>query len=402
MAEFLYQAKDASGENRSGEIVAESRDKAIQRLHARGLTLLGVEEMRPRHWIWGLLQPVRRAVLVLFIRQLAAMLAAGIPIVRCLEVLVTSHQGLFRKSLERVFVSVSSGFSLSQALRRDAKYYLPFFVGAVRIGETSGRIPETLNRCASYLETDHAYNLKLRAALVYPCVLLLASALLVGFVFTFMVPRFVQLFVDLRMQLPWPTRVLMAASGFVSDHLITVLLTAAGPLLLLGWLLVQWMQSPGVGLVLEGWMLRLPVYGRHIRYRMMSQYLRYMATLIDAGVPLNVSLGLMQHALERKILALTAAMQLQALKDGMPLSFGLSRVGIFPPMVMEMLVVGEETGKMSEMMERLARFYDDEMVLGLANISKMIEPMVIFFVGGVVGFLLLAAFLPIYQLAGSF
>jgi len=297
---------------------------------------------------------------------------------------------------------VSSGYSLSQSLRRAPQVFSPFFVGAVRVGEASGRLAETLERCAAWLESEHAYSLKLRAALVYPTVLLTACAALVAFIFTFMVPRFVGLFLDLRMELPTATRLLLEASQRVEAYGPTVALTLVGPVTVGLVLLAQWARTPRGRVVLERMALRIPLYGRQIHYRMLSQFLRSTSTLLGSGVPLGTALGVLEQSLDRALLAHTARLQMAAVMDGLPLAYGMQQSGLFPPMVLELMAVGQETGTLPEVLESLARFYDGEMAHGLAMVSKLIEPMVVLLLGGVVAFLLLAAFLPIYQLAASF
>lgn len=402
MPEYIFVAKDVLGQDVRGEIEEKSTEAAVRRLHKRDLTVVELFEVRPRHWIWRFIQPVRQEVLVLYVRQLAVLLGAGVPIVRGLTGLTLAQHGLFRKASEKLLLAVSTGFSLSQAMRRSPQFFSLYIIGAVRIGETSGRLAETLDRCATWLETEHEYNLKLKAALVYPTVLLLACGGLVGFVFTFMVPRFVGLFLDFKMELPWATRVVVQASQFLQDYGTVALFTLAGPLVIFANLFSRWIKFPSARLKLELWSLAIPLYGRQIRYRLMSQFLRSSSTLLESGVPLGVALGLLEHALESQILIHTAQMQLQGVMDGLPISYGLQKSGLFPPMVLEMIAVGEQTGCLPETMGSLSRFYDNEMAMGLATISKLVEPIVVMILGGAVGFLLLAAFQPIYQLATSF
>lgn len=402
MPEYIFVAKNTLGQEVRGEIEDQSTEAAVRRLHKRDLTVIELMEVRPRHWIWRFIQPVRQEVLVLYVRQLAVLLGAGVPIVRSLNGLTLAQRGLFRKASERVLLAVSTGFSLSQAMRRSPQFFSPYIVGAVRIGETSGRLAETLDRCASWLESEHEYNLKLKAALIYPTVLLLACGALVGFVFAFMVPRFVGLFLDFKMELPLPTRVVVEASNFVQDYWGVAVFTLVGPTIIFINLFNRWIKYPSARLKLETLSLSIPLYGRQIRYRLMSQFLRSSSTLLESGVPLGTALGLLEHAMDSQILVHTAQMQLQGVMDGLPISYGLQRSGLFPPMVLELIAVGEETGTLPQTMGSLSRFYDHEMALGLATISKLVEPTVVMILGGAVGFLLLAAFQPIYQLATSF
>ncbi|MBM3462842.1 MAG: hypothetical protein FJX76_12135, partial [Armatimonadetes bacterium] len=172
--------------------------------------------------------------------------------------------------------------------------------------------------------------------------------------------------------------------------------------LVFGYLFYLWSQTSLGKITLERWSLRLPLYGRQIRYRMMSRFLRSSATLMNSGVPLGMAFAVLEQSLDRELLRVTVRMQADAASHGLPIAYGMQTVGLFPPMVLEMVVVAEETGTLPRTLERLASFYDQEMAIGLTDITKFIEVAVVMLLGGAVAVLLLAAFMPIYQLTASF
>lgn len=406
MPEFLYIVKDREGNRVSGEVHAATLDRAAKRLQERGYTVLRVDPVKPKHWIWYFIQPVKPSLLVLFVRQMAVMVAAGVTIRRILISLKPNHGGeMFKKAVQRLLVDVNSGYSLSQAMMRSPEFFSYFVVGSVRIGEHTGRLAEVLDNCAGHLEKEFEYGLKLKQALIYPVVLLSACGCLVGFIFTYMIPKFVGLFVDLKVELPWTTQKLMDATHFLETYGTVLFCTLLGPVLCFTWLFFHWSRTRRGKRTLEKSMLRIPWYGLQIRRRMLAQYFRSFGTLIDSGVTADTSLILMGRSLNRVILQETAMAQLDAIRKGKRLTAGLKAADkgkLFPPMALEMVYVGEETGTLPKMLARLSNYYDEEMVRGLENISRLIEPVVLCIIGGMVAFVLLAAFMPIYQLASSF
>lgn len=404
MPEFTFVARDRQGQTLRGEIEARDPTTAVRRMHDQDLTVLRLEALRPKPWIFLVMQPVRPALVVLYLQQLAVMLTAGIPMSRDLEALALNPEGppRFRKGLARVADDVRSGYSLSQALRLRPEFFSPFVVGSVRIGEISGRLPETLANCAGHLEKEYLYGLRLRQALVYPTVLLTCSGLLVALCFTYMVPRFVELFGDVKVELPWPTRVLLNASRAVRRYGPVALATLAGPAAFGTWLINRWARTRPGRWHLEWLLLHIPWYGGQLRRRMLAGYFRSLATLLRSAIPLVVCLDVLVASLDREILSATARFQRAAVREGSTLSAGMRRSGFFPPLALELVRSGEETGNPAPMLERLADFFDEEMTRGLEVMSRLLEPIILLVMGGAVAFLLLAAFLPIYRLAEAF
>ncbi len=403
MPEFIFVAKNARGENASGEMEAVSREKAIRKLHDLKLTIIRLDPVKPPHWIWYVIEPIKPSLIVLFIRQLAVMLNAGVTMMRTLSVL-NQHPGpaRFRKALRRLMTDVGAGYSLSQAMMRSPEYFSPFLIGSVRVGEASGKLVQTLDSCANYVEKEYVYSLRLKNAMIYPTVLMTACGALMIFIFKFMVPSFVPLFLDLSMKLPWPTQLLLDGSQFFDRYAKTVLLTGIGPFSVVVYYFFKWARTTPGRYKLEWFMLSLPWYGKQVRYRMFARYFRSFATLVAAGVRISASLELLARSLDKEILMRAARAQMDAVRHGLSVTEGMKMAGIFPKITLELIAVAEEAGKLEQVLYRLANYFDEEMSHGLDAVSKLIEPVVLFILGGVVGFILLAAFLPIYQLAASF
>lgn len=403
MKEFLFLAIDSKGRKISGEVEARSEEKAIAKLRQRSLTILEVTPVKPKHWIWMLVQPVKGQVLALFIRQLGVMLAAGIPMAGALRSLQPeSGPARYKKAMERLNHDVETGYSLSQAMRKAPEFFNDFMVGSVRIGEHTGTLDVALSECADYYEREYTYSRKLKAALIYPTVLFSASGLLVFFIFTFMIPRFVGLFVDLQVELPATTQLLVDMAYFTETYGMVCFFTFIGPVLALSYLMQAWLKTGAGKFRSERILLAIPWYGKQVRFRMMSQYFRALGTLMSSGVPLSASLMLLERSLDREILRRTVSHQLRDVKEGKHFARSLNVYKVFPRMALEMFQVGEESGRMEQMLKKMTDYYDEEMTRGLATLGKLVEPVILCGLGSIVAFLLLAAFQPIYQLAGSF
>ena len=403
MIDYIYLAIDSAGRRVSGELEASDYKKAVSMLQSRQLTVLEVTPVKEKHWIFLLLQPVKGQVLAMFIRQLGVMLTAGIPLAPAMRSLVpTGGPARFKKAIEQLCHDLETGFSLSQAMRRAPEFFNQYMVGSVRIGEHSGNLDVALHQCADYYEREYHYSQKLKSALVYPTVLFAASGALVFFIFTFMIPRFVGLFVDLQVELPWATKLLVDTAYVIETYGMVIFFTGIGPLVAATYLTYRFSKTGSGRMFFDRLTLRVPWYGRQIRFRMLSQYFRALGSLMTSGVTIETSLRLLERSLDREILRRTVTYQLRDVRQGKPFVTAINVYNLFPRMALEMLSVGEETGEIENMMNRMTGYYDDEMVRGLDTIGKLVEPVVLCGMGSIVAFLLLAAFQPIYQLAGSF
>lgn len=403
MQDYLYLCIDPKGNRIAGEMEANDAEKVKNILHKKGLTIVSIDKVKPKHWIWYLIQPVKPQLLALWIRQLSVMLTAGIALAQAMHSLLPKAGNKhYRRSMERMLADVENGYSLSQAMMRRPEFFSQFMIGSTRVGEHSGRLAETLDRCASHYEKEYAYSLKLKQALIYPTVLLTCAGALVMFIFTYMVPKFVTIFVDLNMQLPTSTRMLVGFGKFVETYGLVVLGTCLGPGAVFTYVFYYWSKTRTGKAAIERFLLRVPWYGQQVHFRMLSAYFRSFATLLDSGVPLYNSLQLLGRSLDRELLRRTVMTQIDSVRTGKQLVATMNSQKLFPGMSVEMVAIGEESGTVDRMMYRLAEYFDQEMVRGLETIGKLVEPFILTFLGGAVAFVLLAAFQPIYQLASSF
>ncbi len=404
MREFTFIGKDSDGKKVSEDLFAVSEKEALDILHKRGYTVIQIDLVRQRSLYDRLFRQARTELKVLIFRQMSAMLAAGISMQRVLAA-ISKNEGLpahFHRALQKIAHDVHSGYSLSQALRLFPEYFTPFMVGSIRIGEVSGQLSETMEHCAEYLNNEYAYNLKLRQAMIYPIVLMSCLAVLMIYFFIYMIPIFINLFGEVQVDMPWPTKVLIRCTDFVHQYGWQTFCTLV-PIAVFGfYMFSHWRKTLQGSLDLERWILRLPWYGRQVHLRMQSSYLRSLATLIDSAVPLMNSLNLLAVSLDYELLRLTAKEQMKAIKNGGTLTSSLRRSGLFQPLTLEMVRMGEETALVPETLHRLASTLDEEMNQSLQMLSKLIEPIVLAVLGIGVTFILMAVFMPIYSLAQSF
>ncbi len=404
MREYTFVAKDSRGNTKRDEIFAIDEKQAVELLHKQNLTIIKLDLIRTRSFYDRLFHTIKPDLKILVFRQMSAMLSAGIPILRTLNAL-SQNDGMpphFKKALHKIYLDVTSGYSLSQALRLFPEYFSPFMVGSIRIGEASGKLAPTIENCAEYLNREYAYNLKLRQALIYPTVLMTCLSLLMIFCFTYMIPTFMDLFGDVQIEVPWPTKILMACTNFMHDQGLRLFLAALPPLAFAIYAFNRWRQTKAGRWYLENAMLRIPWYGHQIRLRLQSTYFRSLATLMDSAIPMISSLSLLNRSMEYEILRATAQFQMATIKEGGQLSTGLRRSGLFQPIALEMVKLSEETATVPQTLNMLANALDEEMSLGLQMLSKLIEPIILCILGVGVTFILLAVFLPIYSLAQSF
>ncbi|MDO5295113.1 MAG: type II secretion system F family protein [bacterium] len=404
MREYTFIGKTSEGKRVSEDLYATSEKEALAILHKKGYTVIQIDLLRRRSLYDRLFRRARTELKVLIFRQMSTMLASGISMQRVLAA-ISKNEGMpshFQRALQKIALDVHSGYSLSQALRLFPEYFTPFMIGSIRIGEVSGQLAETMEHCAEYLNNEYAYNLKLRQAMIYPTVLMSCLAILLTYCFIYMLPIFISLFGEVQVDMPWPTKVLISCTDYIHQYGWRIFCTLIGPIGCGIYLFNRWRQTLQGNLNLERWILRIPWYGRQVHLRMQSSYLRSLGTLIDSSVSLMSSLDLLTVSLDYELLRLTAKEQMKAIQNGDSLTSSLRRSGLFQPLTLEMVHMGEETALVPQTLHRLAKTLDEEMNQSLQMLSKLIEPIILGILGVGITFILMAVFLPIYSLAQSF
>jgi type IV pilus assembly protein PilC len=401
MAEWAWEARGRAGETKKGTMEADSLEAVQGRLRAQNLSPLKVQK-RPQSINLKLPSFLQRGVdqkeLVVFIRQFATMIDAGLPLVQCLEIL--SGQGdnpTFNTVLKDVKAHVEGGSTFSDALSKHPKVFDPLFCSLIRAGEMGGILDTILNRLAVYIEKNVKLKRQVRGALTYPlstfAIALLVCAVLLGYV----VPTFEQMFKDFGGELPQMTAFVIGISnGFVA-WAPALALMLGGTIWAVGYTYKHPKTEPGWHRL----MLSMPLIGNVMRKIAVARFTRTLGTLLSSGVPILDALDVVAASAGNVIVERALRHVSAKIREGRTMAEPLTETGVFPPMVVQMIGVGEQTGALDQMLNKIADFYEEEVDVAVAAMTSMIEPLMMVVVGGMVGFLLIAMYLPIFDIAGK-
>lgn len=403
MPTFKYHAKNASGSVVEGTLSAGDKTEVISRLRERDLVVLEVKK-RSAGVLHGLKDAplmgsksrrVPKKDLVIMVRQLSTMISAGIPLLESLEVLQEQAEfpGL-KNVLGDVANSIRSGQDLSNALESHPKVFSNIFVSLIRAGEASGQLDEILVRLAEYLEASEKLKRDIRAAMTYPVVSLVLILSIASFLMIGIVPKFRPIFASLGIELPAITSFVLNTSEALRLHWVLALAGFAGTVVGL----VAFKKTPaGAGFV-DWAILKAPVFGPLFRKVALSRFSRTFATLIRSGVPILEALEIVSATVGNRVLAKVVDAAREHVRQGESLCEPFSRSKVFPPMVSKMIGIGEKSGALELLLEKIAEFYDDQVNAEVKSLTSLIEPLMIGVIGILVGAIVLAVFLPIFKL----
>lgn len=399
MARYRYRARRRDGSEAQGILEAASRDAAAQRLMAQGLIPLALSETTrgaKKHTPLRFLQPQPTiADLLLFTRQFYSLTKAGIPILTgLLRIAENTPNPILAEALRQTVTDLQSGRSLAASLARHPKIFPTLYIAMVRVGEESGKLEEALLRLSENLERDRTTVMRIKSALRYPVIVLVAAGVAIGVLTTFVIPAFAGIFASMKAELPLPTRIILAVSHFMANYWWLVLaLLGAGYLSFRRW------TASGPG---RYWWdrtkLRIPKIGDIVLRATLARFARSFAMAIAAGVPITQALFSVARATDNDYLAEKILTMLNGIERGETLLGAATRTGIFTPIVLQMLAIGEETGRIDEMMTEVAEFYEREVDYDIEHLSDLIEPVMIVILGGLVLVLALGIFLPMWEM----
>jgi type IV pilus assembly protein PilC len=410
MPSFAYQAKDASGKSVNGVIEAENERVLRAKLREMNYYVTGITQKQTAGLnadvgtmfggILGKFKGVSEQALVVFARQFATMINAGLAMVRCLDVLgIQTEDAQLKPVIVQVRREVEGGSTLANALGKFPKVFSPLFVNMVRAGELGGILDEVLNRLAGFLEKDFNLKKKVKSAMTYPMVILVMAIAIVIFLVTFILPTFVSLFEGMQMKLPLPTKILIS---FTNGARNPVALLITGAVLVGGFILFRrWTSTQAGRYQFDKFKLKLPVFGMLIRKVAISRFCRTLGALLQSGVPIMQALEIVGKASGNEVIAETVNKVRESVREGESIAVPLNLSGLFPPLVTQMVAVGEETGNLDGMLQKIADFYDVEVEYMLASLTSLLEPILILAMGFVVGFIVISVFLPLYQIIGN-
>jgi type IV pilus assembly protein PilC len=392
---YTYKVRDRTGNVTTGSLIADSEALVLARLREQGLTALDVKRVKRgigQIEIGG--KKVKLKQVAVFSRQFATMVNSGLPILRALSILAEQTEN---KELARVLgearLDVEQGSSLSGALAKHDRVFNNLYISMVRAGETGGSLDSTLVRLAEMIEREVTLRGKIKSAMTYPVAVVALVVLIMSAMLLFVVPQFESIYASLDAKLPLPTRTLLAMSKAFKSLWFLFLGGAIGA----RFFLKRWKQTEHGREVLDGLKLRVPVFGSLFHRTALSRFSSTLAMLLKSGVPILQSLEIVSETVSNKIIGKAITDVQLSVRDGESIAKPLTKHSVFPPMVVQMISVGEETGQVDTMLEKVATFYDQEVEAAVDALTSLIEPILIAVIGGCVGAAVVALYMPMFQ-----
>jgi len=398
MPTYKYVAKDKTGETISGALEADNVSGLVGSLRSKGLIIISVTEEKAKRPALRLARGGRIKLddLAIFSRQLATMVDAGIPLTQGLDILSEQAEGKrFRETISKVHDDVEGGSSLSEAFSKHPNIFSTLFVSMVKAGESSGTLDLILDRLAGYLEKTGLLLRKVKAALVYPTVITVIATAIIIFVIIKVVPVFKGIYEGFGAKLPLPTQILLLASDFLRRYF---LLGVVGLVIIL-FLFSRYVKTAKGRLKFDQIKLKLPVFGALLRKAAVSRFSRTLSTLVKSGVPILGSLEIVAKTAGNRVVEAAIDNARNSIREGENISEPLARSRVFPPMVVRMIGVGEKTGELEKMLSKIADFYDEQVDAAVSGLTSMIEPLIIAFLGVVIGGIVVSMYLPIFKIS---
>ncbi len=401
MATYQYTAVDASGKTVRGEVEADSESLVLKKLHDQQLHVTSLSLAKKKGAGSGRLfggSKVKLKNLVVFSRQFATMINAGIPMLRCLEILRTQTKDpVLREALTTVHSDVSSGTSLNEAIGKHPSVFNKLYVNMVKAAEVGGVLDTILDRLANFLEYELEVRSKIKSAMMYPVMVLVFSIVMLFALFTFVLPKFKEIFEGMNVEIPPVTAFLFGIGDFFQAYWWLMFLAGFGAFIGLK----MWGRSETGAYQIDALKLRLPIVGEIILKMSVARFARTFGTLISSGVPMMRALEIVGETSGNRVLTEAIDQARISIRDGSKLSVPMEQSGLFPAMVTHMVDIGEESGRLSEMLVKVGDFYDQEVEQTVKGLTSMIEPMLIIFMGVIVGFIAISVMTPIFKLVNS-
>jgi type IV pilus assembly protein PilC len=393
---FQWSGKSVTGSIESGEIAAASKDEVISKLRRRNIVPTAVVEKKKTSRFGLAPGRVRDKDLVVFTRQFATMIDAGLPLVQALEILSMQVENKFLgKSIKVVKEDVEAGSTYADSLKKHPRIFNELYINMVAAGEAGGILDTILNRLAIYIEKSMKLKRKVRGAMIYPTVVTAVAILVIAAIMIFVVPTFSKMFAQLGGTLPLPTRIVIGTSNFLGG---TGGLIIGGVIIALIIFVLQVRKTERGKYVTDRILLSLPVFGALLGKTAIAKFTRTLGTLTSSGVPILDGLDITAKTSGNKVIERAIYEVRTAVSEGKTIADPLMRLRIFPPMVNHMIAVGEATGALDSMLGKIADFYDDEVDAAVSNLTSLIEPLLMVFLGTAIGFIVIAMYLPIFKL----
>jgi type IV pilus assembly protein PilC len=395
---FQWSGKTVRGTIESGEMTATTREEVIALLRKKNITATVVTG-KTKKGIFGkftLGGKVKDKDIVIFTRQFATMIDAGLPLVQALDILSSQVENkTLGETLSQVKVDVESGATYADALKKHPRIFSELYVNMVAAGEAGGILDTILNRLAAYIEKAMKLKKQVKGAMVYPAVVTTIAVLVIAVIMIFVVPTFAKMFAQLGGTLPLPTRIVVNASNFIAG---VGGLLVAGAIVAFIVFLVQFRKTEKGKYITDKILLKLPILGMLLNKVAVAKFTRTLGTLVSSGVPILDGLDITAKTSGNKVIEYAIVEVRKGVVGGKTLAEPITKAKVFPPMVTHMIAVGESTGALDAMLAKIADFYDDEVDAAVSNLTAMMEPLLMVFLGGAVGYIVIAMYLPIFKL----
>ena len=395
MPNYSYRGQGPGGKALKGVMVASNKSAVVAALRKQRIVVTSIKERGSEISLPKFGGRVRLKELAIFTRQLSVMIDAGLPLVQCLEILGSQQTNKFFQSvLFKVRSDVEAGSTFTDALRQHPTVFNELFCSLVAAGEVGGILDAILQRLAKYIEKTIKLRRAVRSALIYPTAVITIAALVVAIILWKVIPTFAALFAGLGAQLPLPTRIVIAISQFFAKFFVFMV----GALILLVIALNRYYKTPRGRRVIDRMLLRLPVIGLILRKIAVARFCRTLGTLTSSGVPILDGLNITAHTAGNAIVEDAIHLTRKGVEEGKTLAEPLRDTEVFPPMVVQMISVGEQTGELDTMLSKIADFYEDEVDASVENLISLLEPLMILFLGVVIGGIVISMYLPLFDL----
>jgi type IV pilus assembly protein PilC len=395
MATFTYTARAFNGDLRTATIDASSRDDVIAQLRKQRLSVVKIDQDAAKKIGRG---AIKTRDVVIFTRQFSTMINSGLPLVQALTILAeqTDNKALAEVTKKVVF-DVESGNTVADALSKHPRAFTNLYVNMVAAGEAGGILDTILLRLATFLEKNDALVRKVKGAMIYPAVIMSVAAIAVVVLLIFVIPVFAGMFASAGQALPLPTRIVIGASGFLRSYWWII----GAIVIISGYLGKKYYATSNGKLVIDRLMLRMPVLGDVLRKSAVSRFTRTLGTLISSGVSILEGLEITAKTAGNRVIQDAIMQSRSSIAGGDTIAQPLQKSKVFPPMVISMIAVGEQTGGLDEMLSKIADFYDEEVDAAVSNLLSLLEPIMIVFLGVVVGGMVVAMYLPIFDMVNA-
>jgi type IV pilus assembly protein PilC len=397
MPVFTYSARTVGGEIHRDEIDLPTRDEVVKYLRKRRLIPINVRA-KPKDIKLSLRKKVKTRDIVIITRQFATMINAGLPLVQALQILAKQTTNpTIREMVEKVVFEVESGRTLADALKDHPKLFSQLYVNMVAAGEAGGILDTILLRLATFLEKSEALARKVKGAMIYPAVVLTVAMGAIVILLLFVIPTFQTMFASFNQELPLPTRIVIGLSNFLQGYWLWLLIGGTGA----GFLFRRWIATSSGRLHFDRLMLHMPLLGSLVRKSAVARFTRTLGTLLSSGVSILEGLEITARTAGNRVIHDAVMGSRASIAGGESIAEPLRRSGAFPPMVTQMINVGEETGDLDGMLNKIADFYDEEVDIAVESLLKALEPALIVILGTIVGGMIVAMYLPIFGMVSA-